>query len=112
MSPTALDACDHHDSFSLPAQDQSKVHPSARRTPEGGLIKVESDSTVYEADGIKAKFTDRGASVISRFMVYPCLLLLMALQRDLTASSLSRRRKRTLSSLLSPRLAELGKSMS
>ncbi|AFR97744.1 myo-inositol-1-phosphate synthase [Cryptococcus neoformans] len=64
MSPTALDACDHHDSFSLPAQDQSKVHPSARRTPEGGLIKVESDSTVYEADGIKAKFTDRGASVI------------------------------------------------
>lgn len=70
MSPTALDARGHNDSFSLPAQDQSEVHPSARRTPEGGLIKVESDSTVYEADGIKAKFTDRGASVISRFMAY------------------------------------------
>ncbi|WVO20204.1 uncharacterized protein IAS62_001497 [Cryptococcus decagattii] len=64
MSPTALNARGHYDSFSLPAQDQSQVHPSARRAPEGGLIKVESDSTVYEADGIKAKFTDRGASVI------------------------------------------------
>ncbi|KJE03613.1 myo-inositol-1-phosphate synthase [Cryptococcus gattii NT-10] len=64
MSPTALNARGHHDSFSLPAQDQSQVHPSARRAPEGGLIKVENDSTVYEADGIKAKFTDRGASVI------------------------------------------------
>lgn len=64
MSPTALNARGHHDSFSLPAQDQSQIHPSARRAPEGGLIKVESDSTVYEADGIKAKFTDRGASVI------------------------------------------------
>ncbi|WVQ79083.1 hypothetical protein IAT38_001177 [Cryptococcus sp. DSM 104549] len=65
MSPTALDAAPgHHDSFSLPAQDQSKVHPSARRTPEGGLIKVESEATVYEEGGIRAKFTDRGAEVV------------------------------------------------
>ncbi|ODN76595.1 hypothetical protein L202_05252 [Cryptococcus amylolentus CBS 6039] len=64
MSPTAIDAPTHHDSFTLPAQQDSKVHPSARRTPEGGLIKVDSDSTIYENDGIKAKFTDRGAEVV------------------------------------------------
>jgi myo-inositol-1-phosphate synthase len=66
MSPTALATAEgHHDSFSLPAQDQSKVHPSARRAPAGGLVKVDSDSTVYVEGGIKAKFTDRGANVVS-----------------------------------------------
>jgi len=67
MSPTALAANGHHDSFSLPngSVDQSKVHPSARRSPAGGLIKVESDSTVYVDGGIKARFTDRGADVVS-----------------------------------------------
>lgn len=58
----------HHDSFSLPANGggQAKVHPSAKRSPDGGLIKVESDDTTYEAEGIKAKFTDRGATVTSQ----------------------------------------------
>ena len=68
MSPTALEAPGHHDSFSLPSTGGNngvKVHPSARRSPEGGLIKVESDDVVYEGDEIRAKFTDRGASVTS-----------------------------------------------
>ncbi|OCF43359.1 myo-inositol-1-phosphate synthase [Kwoniella heveanensis CBS 569] len=73
MSPTALNPVPgHHDSFVLPSTNdnghangvEAKVHASARRTPEGGLIKVESDSTVYGEDGIKAKFTDRGAEVV------------------------------------------------
>lgn len=74
MSPTAIHSNGHHDSFAMPAAatngngvaDQSNVHPSARRAPAGGLIKVESDSTVYEDGGIKAKFTDRGANVTSK----------------------------------------------
>ncbi|WVN90757.1 uncharacterized protein L203_106000 [Cryptococcus depauperatus CBS 7841] len=64
MSPTALDILGHYDSFTLPPRDQAKIHPSARRTPEGGLIKVDSESTVYEDEGIRAKFTDRGAEVL------------------------------------------------
>ncbi|WRT65719.1 uncharacterized protein IL334_002667 [Kwoniella shivajii] len=73
MSPTALNPVQgHHDSFSLPSGgvtngtgvNQTKVHASARRTPEGGLIKVESDSTKYEEEGIRAIFTDRGADVV------------------------------------------------
>ncbi|TXT07219.1 hypothetical protein VHUM_03389 [Vanrija humicola] len=66
MSPTALHVNGHHDSFALPngAVDQSKVHPSARRAPEGGLIQVDSETTVYENGGIKARFTDRGANVV------------------------------------------------
>lgn len=68
MSPTALEAPGHHDSFSLPATEVNgvKVHPSARRSPEGGLIKVESEDVVYEGDEIRAKFTDRGAAVTSK----------------------------------------------
>ena len=66
----------HHDSFSLPEgvtgaptgvghvdASQGQVHASAQRSPEGGLIKVEGDGVVYEPEGIKAKFTDRGAHV-------------------------------------------------
>ncbi|OCF75008.1 myo-inositol-1-phosphate synthase [Kwoniella mangroviensis CBS 8886] len=71
MSPTALNPIQgHHDSFSLPTttngstKDESQVHATARRSPEGGLIKVESDSTKYEEEGIRAKFTDRGADVV------------------------------------------------
>ncbi|WWC60336.1 uncharacterized protein I303_102907 [Kwoniella dejecticola CBS 10117] len=68
MSPTALDpVAGHHDSFSLPVANGNggvKVHATARRTPEGGLIKVESDSTKYEEEGIRAKYTDRGADVV------------------------------------------------
>ncbi|KAK1927564.1 putative inositol-3-phosphate synthase [Papiliotrema laurentii] len=66
MSPTAINAPGHHDSFALPsaqAEEQASVHPSARRGPEGGLIKVEGDDVAYEAEGVRAKFTDRGASV-------------------------------------------------
>ncbi|WWC68616.1 uncharacterized protein I206_102546 [Kwoniella pini CBS 10737] len=68
MSPTALDpVAGHHDSFSLPNTNGNrgaKVHATARRSPEGGLIKVESDSTKYEEGGIRAKYTDRGADVV------------------------------------------------
>lgn len=63
MSPTALNNSNgHHDSFTLPPQDR-KVHPSARRAP-ADIIKVESDSTSYTPEGIKSKFTDRGANVV------------------------------------------------
>lgn len=66
MSPTAVGSTPgHHDSFSLPDVAEIKVHPSAKRSPDGGLIKVESEDTVYEADGIRAKYTDRGAEVTS-----------------------------------------------
>jgi hypothetical protein len=69
MSPTALDAPGHHDSFSLPrgGEEQVKVHSSAKRSPEGGLITVESDDVVYDESEIKAKYTDRGAHVTSEF---------------------------------------------
>jgi myo-inositol-1-phosphate synthase len=73
MSPTALEAPGHHDSFSLPVTRElngTKVHPSARRSPEGGLIKVESEDVVYEGDEIRAKFTDRGAAVTSESPVF------------------------------------------
>lgn len=75
MSPTALAANGHYDSFSVPTGkvDQSNVHPSARRTPADGLIKVESDSTVYVDGGIKAKFTDRGANVVSEYLDATCV---------------------------------------
>lgn len=66
MSPTALDVPGHHDSFALPANDV-KVHSSAKRSPEGGLITVESDDVVYEGGEIRAKYTDRGAHVTSKF---------------------------------------------
>lgn len=71
MSPTALNAPDHHDSFTLPAaqlpgtRGNNAVHATARRSPEGGLIQVDSGDTVYEEEGIRAKFTDRGAEVTS-----------------------------------------------
>lgn len=67
MSPTALEAPGHHDSFSLPDQraSEAKVHPSARRSPEGGLIEVESEDVVYDEGEIRARFTDRGAAVTS-----------------------------------------------
>ena len=55
----------HHDSFSLPQRVDDDVHPSATRGPSGGLIKVESESTVYGDDVISARFTDRGAEVTS-----------------------------------------------
>lgn len=41
------------------------VHASAKRSPEGGLLKVESEDTVYDADGIRAKYIDRGVEVAS-----------------------------------------------
>jgi myo-inositol-1-phosphate synthase len=66
MSPTALDVPGHHDSFSLPrGGDDVKVHSSAKRSPEGGLIKVESEDVVYDESEIRAKYTDRGAHVTS-----------------------------------------------
>jgi myo-inositol-1-phosphate synthase len=66
MSPAALHINGHHDSFSVPngSANQANVHPSARRAPAGGLIKVDSDNTVYEDGGIKARYTDRGADVV------------------------------------------------
>lgn len=76
MSPTAINVPDHHDSFALPTNgnhsSQASVHPSARRAPEGGLIKVEGDDVSYEAEGVRAKFTDRGADVTSES--YTCIL--------------------------------------
>ncbi|KAL7419547.1 Myo-inositol-1-phosphate synthase [Cryptotrichosporon argae] len=63
MAPTALDIKDHHDSFSLPTTGGADVHPTARRSPEGGLIRVDAESTRYSDEGIKAVYTDRGASV-------------------------------------------------
>jgi myo-inositol-1-phosphate synthase len=67
MSPTAINAPGHHDSFALPTGHAAEhsVHPSAKRGPEGGLIKVEGEDVVYEAEGVRAKFTDRGAAVTS-----------------------------------------------
>jgi hypothetical protein len=66
MSPTAVGSTPGHlDSFTLPSQGEVKVHATAKRSPEGGLIQVESESTVYEEDGIRAKFVDRGAAVTS-----------------------------------------------
>lgn len=63
MSPTAINNSNgHHDSFTLPPSQERKVHPSAARAP-ADLIKVESDSTTYTPEGIKARFTDRGAAV-------------------------------------------------
>lgn len=69
MSPAALHVNGHHDSFTVPngSVNQAKVHPSARRAPAGGLIKVESENTVYEDGGIKARYTDRGADVVSEY---------------------------------------------
>lgn len=73
MSPVALESANgHHDSFTMPPQgvvDQSKVHASARRAMEGGLIKVESEGTKYEEDGIRAVYTDRGAEVVSECQI-------------------------------------------
>lgn len=65
MSPIALNdyVADGHANGNGNAHAQVKVHPSAKRTPEGGLIQVDSPDTVYEAEGIKSRFTDRGASV-------------------------------------------------
>lgn len=64
MSPTALNNSNgHHDSFTLPPNQERKVHPSAARAP-ADLIKVDSDSTEYTPEGIKSKFTDRGATVV------------------------------------------------
>lgn len=71
MAPTATNTLNPaHDSFVSPAVAPAlDVHPTARRAPKGGLIKVDSDATSYvnEDDGevIVAKYTDRGASVIS-----------------------------------------------
>lgn len=48
--------------------DHVEVHPTARRSPEGGLIKVEEGKgTRYlEKEGeIRSVFVDRGASVKS-----------------------------------------------
>lgn len=71
MSPTALDVPGHHDSFSLPREENDvKVHSSAKRSPEGGLIKVESDDVVYDESEIRAKYTDRGAHVTSTYIIY------------------------------------------
>lgn len=44
------------------------VHATARRTPEGGLLKVESEGTVYDdAKGeIRARFTDKGVACTSK----------------------------------------------
>lgn len=70
MSPTALDAPGHHDSFALPREsEQVKVHSSAKRSPEGGLITVESEDVVYDESEIRAKYTDRGAHVTSKLYV-------------------------------------------
>lgn len=101
MSPTALEAPGHHDSFSLPKEvKEVKVHPSARRSPEGGLIKVESEDVVYEEGEIRAKFTDRGAAVTSKS---PCCQIghvrrLMVAQGMRTGSCMSKRPKRTTTS--------------
>jgi len=75
MSPTALAVEGHHDSFTLPSSQvirgDGKVHTSAKRSPEGGLIKVEGEGTSYEEEGIRAKFTDRGAHVSSQLSFDP-----------------------------------------
>jgi myo-inositol-1-phosphate synthase len=73
MSPTALDVPGHHDSFALPQVNDVKVHSSAKRSPEGGLITVESDDVVYESGEIRAKYTDRGAHVTSMSPCYTCV---------------------------------------
>jgi myo-inositol-1-phosphate synthase len=67
MSPTALNTPGHNDSFVIPPATQSggAVHATAKRAPEGGLIKVESATTEYTDEGIKARFVDRGANVVS-----------------------------------------------
>jgi len=75
MSPTALDVPGHHDSFSLPrGGDDVKVHSSAKRSPEGGLIKVESEDVVYDESEIRAKYTDRGAHVTSTYRMLTLIL--------------------------------------
>ncbi|GHJ86468.1 hypothetical protein NliqN6_2870 [Naganishia liquefaciens] len=76
MSPIALNSTytgtgNGNNSFGSPnlqptvdAPPFTDVHATARRTPEGGLIKVESEGTVYDdARGeIRARFTDKGVA--------------------------------------------------
>lgn len=74
MSPVALDAPEHRDSFTLPSvmpreTNNTGVHASARRSPEGGLIKVDSEDTVYQDGSIRSKFVDRGAEVTSELEI-------------------------------------------
>lgn len=91
MSPTALDAPGHHDSFALPVNDV-KVHSSAKRSPEGGLITVESDDIVYESGEIRAKYTDRGAHVTSESRSR----VIANVQRTPMASCMSKRPRSTM----------------
>ena len=128
MSPTVVDTPGHHDSFSHPSGngnghangltngddqghvDQRPVHATAKRGPEGGAIRVDAAGVTYEQDGIKAEFTDRGASVTRELC---CLFdrdfeLMSWSQARRMASTRSSRRKRSTSSLPSPRSAASG----
>jgi hypothetical protein len=62
------------------------VHATARRTPEGGLLKVESEGTVYDdAKGeIRARFTDKGVACTSeqQFRSSRTLLIPQCFVRD------------------------------
>ncbi len=69
MSRTAVGPTPgHHDSFAtFNGGYDVKVHASAKRSPDGGLIMVEGEGTVYDEDGIRARYMDRGAEVTSTF---------------------------------------------
>ena len=70
MSPSVVGPTSgHHDSVILPGGNGGdKAHASTKRSPEGGLIRVQSEGTAYEEDGIRARFTDKGAEVTSDFI--------------------------------------------
>ena len=125
MSPTAVNMPGHHDSFSLPSAnangnghansngnghvDARPVHATAKRGPEGGSVRVEAAGVRYEQDGIKAEFTDRGASVTRELKNSvrgrPELMLFQARRMASTRSS---RPRRSMNSSPSPKSVESG----
>lgn len=112
MSPTAIHSDNHHDSFTLPAsngrEEVKNVHASAKRGPEGGLLQVEGEGVVYEAEGVRAKYTDRGADVTSESILQSHVAALTTMQRVWMASTRSSRLRSITSSSPRPKSAESG----
>lgn len=73
MAPIALDPASQrqagNDSFAAPNSGNNdnnkdtKVHASARRTPEGGAFTVQAEGVRYDEEGIRARYVDRGSAV-------------------------------------------------
>ena len=72
MAPIALDPASQrqagNDSFAAPNggdnnNKDTKLHASARRTPEGGAFTVQAEGVRYDEEGIRARYVDRGSAV-------------------------------------------------